>query len=40
MDNIDKVLSYWSGNTFVGKRKEFVLADAFQDFFKSLYQLF
>ena len=40
MDNIDKVLSYWSGNTFVGKRKESVLADAFQDFFKSLYQLF
>lgn len=26
MDNIDKVLSYWTGNTFVGKRKEPVLA--------------
>ena len=39
MDNIDKVLSYWTGNTFVGKRKEPVLADAFQDFFNALYQL-
>ena len=39
MDNIDKVLSYWTGNTLVGKRKEPVLADAFQDFFNVLYQL-
>ena len=39
MDNIEKVLSYWTGNTFVGQRKESVLADAFLDFFNALYQL-
>lgn len=29
MENIDTVLSYWMGSTYVGKRKKPVLADAF-----------
>lgn len=39
MENIDTVLSYWTGCTYVGKRKEPVLAEAFQSFFNALYQL-
>lgn len=39
MENIHTVLSYWTGCTYVGKRKDPVLAEAFQDFFNALYQL-
>lgn len=39
MDNINVVISYWTGCTYVGKRKASVLEDAFQNFFNSLYQL-
>lgn len=39
MDNINVVISYWTGCTYVGKRKASVLEDAFQNFLNSLYQL-
>ena len=35
--NIIKAVSYWTGSTYVGYRKEPELEKAYQDFFKALY---
>ena len=37
--NVDTVLNYWVGNTYVGKRKSDCMKQAFQAFFDSLYDL-
>lgn len=37
--NVDTVLKYWVGNTYVGKRKSDRMKQTFQAFFDSLYDL-